>query len=415
MATGIIAEYNPFHNGHRHQIGCIKKLRDGGILACMSGSITQRGEFALLDKWQRAQAAVKNGINLVIELPTIFACRSAQDFASGGVRLLASLGIVDTLAFGTEYPDIKGLQAASAFQPDDHHDQLQAKLKQGLSYGAAVSQLIAENTGLPNEMLTEPNTILAIEYLRALKKTDGIAPLPLLRTGAGHNDTASSGQYASGTAIRRMALQGNFRELMPVVPGATLAEIENTAMFPSTKKQLPLIIWKLLSMDMDSIGAIYGVNEGMEYRLKEAACSPACAASCKALLQELATRRYPATRIQRILMHLLLENTKDTTAEMTSPLYIRVLAFDDIGRSMLKAIRQKAQLPLIIKTTDYLGRRDIQHPDRLSPLQKMLYMDIAAANLRELCLAPLPSNPLGEQPLKLQSDLTTSPIYVKSL
>lgn len=88
MATGIIAEYNPFHNGHKYQIGCIKKQHDCGIIACISGSITQRGEFALLDKWQRAGAAVKNGANLVIELPAAFACRSAQDFATGGVRLL---------------------------------------------------------------------------------------------------------------------------------------------------------------------------------------------------------------------------------------------------------------------------------------------------------------------------------------
>ena len=109
MATGIIAEYNPFHNGHKYQIGCIKKQHDCGIIACISGSITQRGEFALLDKWQRAGAAVKNGANLVIELPAAFACRSAQDFATGGVRLLDSLGIVDTLAFGTAYPEIEKL------------------------------------------------------------------------------------------------------------------------------------------------------------------------------------------------------------------------------------------------------------------------------------------------------------------
>lgn len=413
MATGIIAEYNPFHNGHRHQIGCIKKLRDGGILACMSGSITQRGEFALLDKWQRAQAAVKNGINLVIELPTIFACRSAQDFASGGVQLLNSLGIVDRLAFGTEYPCMEKLQAAADFQPDSCPDLLQKKLKQGLSYGAAVSQLTAESTGLSDEMLAEPNTILAIEYLRALKDADGITPLPLLRTGAGHNDASVTGAYASGTAIRILTHKGDFRQLMQAVPSATLSEIENTAMYPSTKKQLPLIIWKLLSLDVNEIGASYGVSEGMEYRLKEAACSPSCSASYKALLQELATRRYPATRIQRILMHLLLGNTKDTVAEMTAPLYIRVLAFDETGRRMLKDIRQKTQLPIVTKMAEYLNRRHLQHTDRLSLLQKMLYMDIAAANLRELCLAPLPSNPLGEQPMKLQSDLTTSPIYIR--
>ncbi|MGM9541022.1 tRNA(Met) cytidine acetate ligase [Anaerovibrio sp.] len=415
MATGIIAEYNPFHNGHRHQINCIKKLRDDGIVACMSGSITQRGEFALLNKWQRAKAAVANGVNLVIELPMVFACRSAQDFAGGGVSLLAGLGIVDTLAFGTEYPCLEKLQAAADFRPENYPDHLQAKLKQGLSYGAAISQLTAEKTGLAGEMLMEPNTILAIEYLRALKKAGGITPLPLLRTGAGHNDASVAGTFASGTAIRELVTKGRFRQLMQAVPDATLTEIENTTMYPSTKKQLPLIIWKLLTTDADAIAAIHGVGEGMEYKLKEAACTHACATSCSSLVQELATRRYPATRIQRILMHLLLGNTGETVAEMTAaaPMYARVLAFDDTGRRMLKNIRRKTNLPVITKITDYLNRRDMQHPDRLNPLQKMLYMDIAAANLRELCLAPLPCHPLGGQPVHLQADFTTSPVYVR--
>lgn len=414
MATGIIAEYNPFHNGHKYQIGCIKKQHDCGIIACLSGSITQRGEFALLDKWQRAGAAVKNGANLVIELPAAFACRSAQDFATGGVRLLDSLGIVDTLAFGTAYPEIEKLQLAADFQPEAHREALQQKLKGGLSYGAALSQLIGENTGLNAEMLTEPNTILAIEYLRALKNNGGIRPLPLPRTGAGHNDTTVTGEFASGTAIRRLARQGQFRQLMQLVPEATMSAIKNTTMYPDSKKQLPLMIWKLLSLAAEEIAAIYGVGEGMEYRLKEAASKPDCASSYSALIQELATRRYPATRIQRTLMHLLLGSTKDKIAEMTAsgPLYIRVLAFDDMGRQLLKDIQQKTSLPIITKVTEYLNRRDMQHPDRLSPLQRMLYMDIAAANLRELCLAPLPSNPQGEQQIRLNADFTTSPVYM---
>lgn len=414
MTTGIIAEYNPFHNGHKYQIGCIKKQHGGGIIACISGSITQRGELALLDKWQRAGAAVENGANLVLELPAAFACRSAHDFATGGVRLLYSLGIVDTLAFGTAYPDINKLQMAADFQPEAHREALQQKLKGGLSYGAALSQLIAESTGLNAEMLTEPNTILAIEYLRALKKTEGIAPLPLPRTGTCHNDTSVQGEFASGTALRRLARQGNIQQLMQAVPAATLSAMENTTMYPDTKKQLPLMIWKLLSLAAAEIAAIYGVGEGMEYKLKEAASQPSCASSYSALIQALATRRYPATRIQRTLMHLLLGSTKDKIAEMTAigPLYIRVLAFDDMGRQLLKDIRQKTRLPIITKVTEYLNRRDMQHPDRLSPLQRMLYMDIAAANLRELCLSPLPSNPQGEQQLCLNADFLTSPCYV---
>ena len=228
------------------------------------------------------------------------------------------------------------------------------------------------------------------------------------------NDTAVKGEFASGTALRRLARQGQFRQLMQLLPEATMSAIKNTTMYPDSKKQLPLMIWKLLSLAAEEIAAIYGVGEGMEYRLKEAASKPDCASSYSALIQELATRRYPATRIQRTLMHLLLGSTKDKIAEMTAsgPLYIRVLAFDDMGRQLLKDIRQKTSLPIITKVTEYLNRRDMQHPDRLSPLQRMLYMDIAAANLRELCLSPLPSNPQGEQQIRLNADFTTSPVYM---
>lgn len=416
MAAGIIAEYNPFHNGHRYQIERINELGKNDIVVCMSGSITQRGGLALLNKWQRAESAVKNGASLVIELPAAFACRSAQDFAAGGVRLLHSLGIIDTLAFGTEYPHLDKLRLAADFRPEPYHEELQAKLKKGLSYGAAVSRLTAEKTGLPEAMLREPNTILAIEYLRALKKADGIAPLPLRRTGAGHkeNTAASADGFASGTAVRKLVRKGEYRQLARFVPTGTLGQIQNTAMYPDEKKQLPLIIWQLLTMNVDEIASICGVGEGMEYRLKEAAGKLPCSGSYKALVRELTTRRYPAARIQRLFMHLLLKSTKEAVQEMTDagPLYIRILAFNDRGRQLLREIRRHSRLPLITRASEYLNRRDMQHMDKFTLLQKMLYMDAAAANLRQLCLAPLPCQPLDGQPQQLNTDFTATPVYV---
>lgn len=414
MATGIIAEYNPFHMGHKYQLDYIKNSGRSDIVVCISGSITQRGELALLDKWQRAEAAVKNGASLVIELPATFACRSAQDFAAGGVMLLHSLGIIDTLAFGTEYPNLDSLNLAADFQPEAYGEELQAKLKKGLSYGAAVSQLTAEKTGLPEAMLREPNSILAIEYLRAIHRTGGIIPLPIRRTGAGHREVAPLDGFASGAAIRDLVMKGDFRQLTGLVPAATFAQLQNTAMYPDIQKQLPLIIWQLLTMDVAEIASIYGVGEGLEYRLKEAAGHLPCTGSYKTLIRELVTRRYPASRLQRLFMHLLLKNTKTTMQEITAagPLYIRILAFDHRGRQLLREIRKQSSLPLITRATEYLNRRDMQHISKFSLRQKMLYLDIAAANLRQLCLAPLPCQPLNEQPPQLYTDFTASPVYV---
>ena len=166
MAVGIIAEYNPFHAGHAYQI---KKICGAEVVAVMSGSFTQRGSPAILDKWTRARLAVIGGVDLVLELPFISAVRSAQDFARGGIRLLESLGVVDTLAFGAEVANLSALKvAASAFEEKCFSDELKRLMSIGTSYAAAVTKILSSVTRLDEKILRQPNTILAIEYLRAL-------------------------------------------------------------------------------------------------------------------------------------------------------------------------------------------------------------------------------------------------------
>ncbi len=412
MAVGIIAEYNPFHNGHRYMLTQIKKTYREGIIICMSGSTTQRGELALLNKWQRAQIAVQNGADLVIELPTAFACRSAQDFARGGVRLLNALGVTDTLAFGTEHPDLALLQSAAAFQPESYPGELQQKLKAGHSYGSALSQLISEKLHIPSEMLREPNTILAVEYLRAIQKYSPLlTPLPILRRGAGHNAAAPAGSFASGTAIRKLVYDGSSEAAAGLVPDDLLAELRHTSCYPSDESLYRLIRWQLLTLSPAGISRICGVNEGLEYKLHQSVKCP----SLPALLQTAATRRYPATRIRRLLLHLLLNFTQETADAMDAagPLYIRVLAFNAEGRRLLRDIQQKGRLPVITKPAAFLNRLTLRQPDTFTPLQQMLYLDISAANLRELCCAPLaPSLEKEAATPQLYADLTVSPLYI---
>jgi len=183
--TGIIAEYNPFHNGHRYQLEQIRRVYPGStIIAVMSGSFVQRGEAALLDKWQRAELAIAGGCDLVLELPFAFACRSAQDFARGGVQLLARLGVIDTLAFGAECSSLTTLTAiATAIDSPAVQTQLHERISAGASYAQALTELTASEARIDASLLHTPNNILAIEYLRALTEYPAIEPLLIPRAG----------------------------------------------------------------------------------------------------------------------------------------------------------------------------------------------------------------------------------------
>ena len=187
--TGIIAEYNPFHNGHLYQINKIKEQGDSLIIAVISGNFTQRGEAAIFDKWQRAESAVKSGCDIVLELPFAFACRSAQDFARGGVTLLNRLGIVNQLAFGAECADLSILQNI-ALQLDDKtfQEKLHAHIASGLSYAQAISAALDSDSEIAM-LIKQPNNILAIEYLRSLHLLNSdIRPLLIPRQGAGYHE-----------------------------------------------------------------------------------------------------------------------------------------------------------------------------------------------------------------------------------
>ena len=412
MAVGIIAEYNPFHNGHKYMLQKVRYLaHNEPILVCISGSITQRGEPAILDKWQRALAAVKNGADLVIELPAVFACRSAEAFGRGAVQLLSSTGIVGTLAFGTKYPDIERLLDMAAMQPDDYMQELKDLLKAGHSYGAALGRLIAQKLSLPEDMLKEPNTILALEYLRAinrLKLEQGITitPLPILRQGAGHNAAAleeGCHSFASGMAIRQAAISAyaSFDDIQQFVPQATFESLASAISFPDTERLFPLLCWQLLASSPDKLRTILGMAEGLEHRLIQSlGCN-----SYKNLIKYLSTRRYPAARIRRLLIHLLLglEKRYAQAADTAGPLYIRVLAFNNLGRKLLKDIKEHCRLPVITKTADYLSRLQMENKEGFSPLQQMLYIDILSGNLRAMTMAK------GS----LYQDLLQSPIYVR--
>ena len=408
MVVGIIAEYNPFHNGHLYQINKIRQLlgNDASIIACISGGFTQRGELPVLNKWQRAALAVKNGANLVIELPALFATRSAQHFAFGGVSLLHKLNIVDHLAFSSEHPDLSLLTRAAHIDISVHRPRLQQLMSQGCSYASATAQIIADCTEINIDILKEPNTILAIEYIKALSKLNSrIIPLSIQRIGAGHNDPNLAGSLASGTAIRNIIEKNEFSLIQNVLPESTykilmdyLDKPNNTV--GSLARLYPALQLKILTQAPQMLNSLCSISEGLEYSLMDAVTSP----SMQDFVEGLTGKRYQQTKITRLILHILLNITKDAAqrADESGSLYVRVLAFDNRGRELLKAIKKTSHVPIITKVTNIINRRDFMNKHFSSPVEEMLYYDLLASELYELCQA---------KP-NIHRDFITSPIYV---
>ena len=262
MAVGIIAEYNPFHLGHAYQIAAVKKICAGEIIVVMSGSFTQRGTPAILDKWTRARLAILGGADLVIELPFISAVRSAQDFARGGIKLLKSLGVVDTLAFGAEVADLERLKlAAAAFKEKFFTEKLHAQMSQGVSYAAAVTKILSEVTGLDEKLLRQPNTILATEYLRALPET--ISPLLIERVGAAYDDLTLQEKFSSASAIRAAVYseKPSWEKISAQVPAATLTALRAEKILVDENFLFRPIIAKLLTSRAEELRKIYGMTD----------------------------------------------------------------------------------------------------------------------------------------------------------
>jgi len=398
LAVGIIAEYNPFHAGHAYQIATIKKIRDAEIIAVMSGNFTQRGLPTILDKWTRARLAILGGVDLVLELPFVSAVRSAQDFARGGIKLLESLGVVDTLAFGAELDDLSALRkSARAFKEKIFTEKLHTQMTQGISYAAAVTKILSGLTSLDEKFLRQPNTILAIEYLRALPEE--ISPLLIKRIGAAYDDLTLQEKFSSASAIRAELYKkiSAWEKISAQVDAKTLKALRAEKISGLVDENLlfrPLMT-KLLTSRANELQKIYGMAEGLEFNLLNAA-----AKNFSELVNNLVGKRYTASRIRRLLLYFLLNVTAEEISELDAATCVKILAFNERGRTLLK----KITAPKVTKLTKHLNRRDVYERRRfLEPYQKILLYDVLASNLRGL---------LFEVP-RTRSDFEFSPIFVE--
>jgi predicted nucleotidyltransferase len=392
---GIIAEYNPFHNGHLYHLQqSIKQLNPDYVIAVMSGHFTQRGEATIVDKWARTAMALQSGIDLVLELPVVYACQTAELFAFGGIQLLNHTGIVTHLAFGSEVAEIKVLDTIAsilAIEPDEYKNQLKSQLRNGLSFPQArlraLEEYIKSNKSLfpypsecLHEIITSSNAILGIEYLKAIKRTNSsIKPVPIRRIGSLYNDTEIKGKFSSATAIRNHLLATkSMQDLSEALPSYSLEILEENirkGRGPVTNQSLEQIIMGTIRRSsLEEIRCWMDVEEGLENRIKE------FGHSCSTLdefLTQAKTKRYVYTRLQRILIHGLLGITTKQMKEynkLGGPCYLRILGFRKKSLSLLTHLKENAHVPIISKPADYFR-------PGISLLNGMFELDVLATDM----------------------------------
>jgi len=350
--AGIICEYNPFHRGH---YGHIKKTRqalsdytgneinrDTAIVCVMSGNYVQRGDFAILNKQARAKMALQSGADLIVELPAVYALQSAEGFAKAGVFILDRLGICQYLSFGSESGDINKLNdAADAIISERANTLTKEWLGTGISYASAQQKAADTLLGKESGIFRSPNNVLGIEYIKALKKIGStIIPITMERTGGDHDSDTGF----SASALRKSFIHENIPAQQMTVPAVSIAMEElASGRGPVSMEKAELLLLSRLRA-IEDYSAVPGISEGLERRFKRYASYEV---SISSIIEKVKTKRYPMSRLRRILMCAAL-GIKIEDAK-TQPPYARVLAMNQKGIELLKIAGERAKLPIIIK------------------------------------------------------------------
>ena len=340
--AGIIAEYNPFHNGHAYHIQRTRELSGCDyVVVCMAGHFTQRAEPACMSKWARARMALSCGADAVFELPAMFAVRSADAFARGGVHILADLG-VDLLSFGSETEDmalLRDLAALRAEEPEPLSLRIREKLDAGMSHARARGEAVGEYLGMDPRRLNQPNLILAAEYLRAMKRRcPDMEALAVRRLGDYHD--AALGEYASASAIRAAFDRGDAAGALQCIPAAARPYAQPDALHPMDD----ILMFRLRSMSLSEMAALPDMGEGLEHRLYRLCRETS---GREALLEALKCKRYTRARLSRLLLHALLQIRQADLAAYPEPGYLRLLGVRREAKPLLRELSRRARRPMI--------------------------------------------------------------------
>ena len=383
---GIVAEYNPFHNGHLFHLEESKKITGATYtIAVMSGNFTQRGSTSLIDKWSKAKSAIENGIDLVIELPVLYSISSAENFAEGAIKILNSLGVVDYISFGAETSNIDILEKVADIlyrEPKEFKAILSHELEKGNSFPKARENALLmylNDIKTYSNILSSPNNILGIEYLKALKKyKSSIIPICVHRYEAEYNDISYTGNIASSTAIRNIVKNNGLNILGNLMPPQSYSSLIDSIKVGHVVPDISVfereIIYNLRKMSLADIANLPDVNEGLENAIKNATNS------CNSIVEFLniiKSKRYTNTRIQRILLYSLLGiSKKDMQISKKINPYIRVLGFNERGKFIVSEVaKANPSLPIITSVKRFVDT------NRNKNLNILLEKDIWATNV----------------------------------
>jgi predicted nucleotidyltransferase len=378
--TGIIAEYNPFHKGHKYHIEQARRKTGADfIIVVMSGDFTQRGTPSIIDKHTRARMALLNGADMVIELPACYACGSAEYFADGAIALLDSLGIVDYVCFGSECGDISMLQPIAevlATEPDDFKEMLKHELKNGATYPRARTRALthclpsfAENENI----IGSPNNILGIEYIRSIiRRQSSLKPVTIQRTGSDyHAYRFDDNMFSSSVALRQsIDAQHSLAMIREQVPENVFQLLEENygKTFPIfTRDFSPMLKYKLLTEQSSSFTAYIDINDDLSDRIMKHLYSTY---DYERLCDLLKSKNLTYARVSRLLCHILLDLKKaDMQAYKTNGtvFYVRLLGFREQDPRLMKALTEHCSLPVITRVSEgkalesETGRRQFEH------------------------------------------------------
>lgn len=383
----IIAEYNPFHNGHLYHLQKSKKELNPDYSVCvMSGNFCERGDTSIIDKWSKAEAALKCGFDLVIELPVLYSTSSAENFAEGTLKILDAFGNNVILSFGSECGDLSILNNIANIlcdEPKEFTTILTHELSKGLSYPKARENallLYLNDVRKYANVLSNPNNILGIEYLKAIKRLKSkVTPYTIKRIDAGYNSLKVKDRLASATAIRNL-LKNNedVKKLMPAPAyNILLDNINHGKMVSDISVFEKEIIYTLRKMSIEEIANLQDVTEGLENSIKQAANS---CNNLEDLINSIKSKRYTRSRIQRILLYSILNITKkDIQDSYKVKPYIRVLGVSQKGKTLLSQISNpRSKYPVVTSVKKFMDNNNNKI------LKNMMEKDILASNIYTL-------------------------------
>jgi len=359
--AAIIAEYNPFHNGHEFQIKKVRELLgdDTAIIAIMSGNFTQRAEPAIFEKFTRAKVAVDSGVNLVLELPFPFSSQSAEYFARAGVHIAEALGLVDYLAFGSECGDIELLKRVAEFTSGDEYkkaivDFSDNKVMRGSGYPKAAESFVKSRFGNDADGIFSPNNILSIEYIKALiNESSNIIPLTVKREGAGYSDGFTPDTYMQSASAIREIITRNPDSALDYIPFSTKESVLDSLKSGKRSNFSKLdaaIISHLRLNPPDSKSNIHEATGGLYNRLCDHA---ARTDTISTLVDSAYTKKYTKARIRRAILNSFFGVTSSDVCSM--PEYTQLLAADTVGTALLKKAKKTTKVRIITKPADYEG------------------------------------------------------------